>query len=370
MASIRKLPNGRYQAQFRPIPGGKQITRTGARRSDVQRWLDEQTAGIVTGAYVDPRAGRETLASFYATWSPRQVWETGTRRAVDLSLRTAPFRDESLQRITRAHIEEWVKAMQKAGLAPQTIKTRIMNIRTVLRAAVVDRKIPRDPTLGVKLPALRRPAASMRIPTTAQVRAILDGASDRYQPLFAVCAFAGLRLGEASALQLGDVDFLNRKISVRRQAQRGDRSALEVRLPKYGSEREIAAAPGLIDALAAHATALGLAGDDSAWLFPSDNGGPSAPSTVNSAWLSARGDLPYTLHDFRHFFASGLISAGCDVVTVQHALGHSKPSITLDTYSHLWPKAEDRTRSAAAALMGEVFGATDELLTIDSRASQ
>lgn len=63
----------------------------------------------------------------------------------------------------------------------------------------------------------------------------------------------------------------------------------------------------------------------------------------------------FTLHDLRHFYASGLIAAGCDVVTVQHALGHSSPSITLSTYSHLWPKAEDRTRNAAAGLMATVF---------------
>lgn len=63
----------------------------------------------------------------------------------------------------------------------------------------------------------------------------------------------------------------------------------------------------------------------------------------------------FTLHDLRHFYASGLIAAGCDVVTVQHALGHSSPSITLNTYSHLWPKAEDRTRNAAAGLMSMVF---------------
>jgi integrase len=59
----------------------------------------------------------------------------------------------------------------------------------------------------------------------------------------------------------------------------------------------------------------------------------------------------FTLHDLRHYYASGLIAAGCDVVTVQHALGHSSPTITLNIYSHLWPKAEDRTREAAEALM-------------------
>jgi len=38
-------------------------------------------------------------------------------------------------------------------------------------------------------------------------------------------------------------------------------------------------------------------------------------------------------------------------VTVQRALGHLNASVTLSTYSHLWPKAEDRTRAAAAAML-------------------
>jgi integrase len=47
---------------------------------------------------------------------------------------------------------------------------------------------------------------------------------------------------------------------------------------------------------------------------------------------------------------SGLIAAGCDVVTVQRALGHHSASFTLNKYAHLWPKTEDRTRNAAAAM--------------------
>ena len=57
--------------------------------------------------------------------------------------------------------------------------------------------------------------------------------------------------------------------------------------------------------------------------------------------------VEHRLHDLRHFYASGLINAGCDVVTVQRALGHSNPSVTLNTYGHLWPDANDRTRQAA-----------------------
>jgi hypothetical protein len=38
-------------------------------------------------------------------------------------------------------------------------------------------------------------------------------------------------------------------------------------------------------------------------------------------------------------------------VAVQRALGHGSATVTLNTYAHLWPTAEDRTRNAAAKLM-------------------
>ena len=44
------------------------------------------------------------------------------------------------------------------------------------------------------------------------------------------------------------------------------------------------------------------------------------------------------------------------MVTVQRALGHSSATTTLNTYSHLWPTAEDRTRKAAAAIMETSIG--------------
>jgi integrase len=71
----------------------------------------------------------------------------------------------------------------------------------------------------------------------------------------------------------------------------------------------------------------------------------------------------FTLYDLRHFFASGLIVDGCDVVTVHHALGHSSASITLNVYSHLWPQAEDRTRAAAGHLMATTADPADSVRT-------
>jgi hypothetical protein len=45
------------------------------------------------------------------------------------------------------------------------------------------------------------------------------------------------------------------------------------------------------------------------------------------------------------------------VVTVQRALGHAKATTTLETDSHLWPSAEDKTRTVADTLAGEVLRA-------------
>ena len=61
---------------------------------------------------------------------------------------------------------------------------------------------------------------------------------------------------------------------------------------------------------------------------------------------------------------TGLIAAGCDVVTVQRALGHGSASITLNTYAHLWPRPGDRTRDAVARMLASA----DEPLTNDQAA--
>lgn len=194
-------------------------------------------------------------------------------------------------------------------------------------------------------------------PTPAQVRAILDAADERFVGFIAVCAFAGLRLGEAAALKFDDVDFLRRQLRVRRQVQRAGGGQVEIRLPKYGSERDVPLPDELLAVLSRHVD-LGHRGD---WLFAGGEDNPPHQNTIGYWWrktLAAAGQEGIRLHDLRHFYASGLIAAGCDVVTVQRALGHAKPSTTLETYSHLWPSAEDKTRKAASTLVEEVLGAT------------
>ena len=245
--------------------------------------------------------------------------------------------------------------MDAAGLAPGTIKTRFNNVRAVFKAAHRDRLIGTDPPIGVTLSRGRRAESAMTIPTPDQVGKLISAADDWFRPFVALCAFAGLRLGEAAAPQLGDVNFLGRQLTVARQVQRAGGSKVEVRAPKYASERIVFVADGLMSLLSAHVASYPVGPEG--WLFTGPTGEPPHQNTVGYGWRKTLRDagLPgIKLHDLRHFFASGLSAEGCDVVTVQRALGHSKPTTTLNTYTHLWPTAEDRTRKAAQRLMDAV----------------
>jgi integrase len=57
------------------------------------------------------------------------------------------------------------------------------------------------------------------------------------------------------------------------------------------------------------------------------------------------------LHALRHFYASALIRHGESVKVVQKRLGHSSAVVTLDTYAHLWPDSDYRTRDAVEAAL-------------------
>ncbi len=172
----------------------------------------------------------------------------------------------------------------------------------------------------------------MTIPAVEEVGRALSAAPEWFQPFIAVCAFAGLRLGEAAGLRLEDVDFLRRSISVRRQLQGETSATTESVAPKFGSERIVYVPAELIALLAEHVRSAGVRPGE--WLF-STAGVPLNRNSAGHQWRQVRkaaGLGGYTLHDLRHFYASGLIASGCDVVTVQRALGHSLATITLGVY--------------------------------------
>lgn len=363
MASISKRPDGKWRARYRD-DAGKEHARHFARKIDGQRWLDEVTASIVTGKYVDPNAGQLSLVEFFEQWAERQIWVGGTARSMSLAVKTSTFADLQVNRIRRSHLEAWVKSMVASGLAPNTIYTRFNNVKSVLRGARIDGLMAVDPTEGVRLPRRRNLSSTMVIPAAEDVATLLDAAEDWFKPFIALCAFAGLRIGEASAIKLEDINFLGRTLRVERQIQKDPKKDPEIRAPKYNSDRTVHIPERLAHMISKHALDVGVYSDEQ-WLFRGKDGLPPHPRVMEYHWAKSFKSTSieeFNPHSLRHFFASGLIAAGCDVVTVQKSLGHKSPSVTLDTYSHLWPNAADRTRAAAASLMDDVLGSPADSL--------
>lgn len=275
-----------WRARYRNPETGQRHERSFAKQVDAVKWRRQQLDSPDRGRWVDPQAGKVSFLRYFESWERDQVWTDGTRRAMSLAVRSASFAEMDLRKIRPSHVEAWVKSMtvsspeRSAPLAPGTIKTRFVNVRSVFRAAVRDGMIATDPTGRVRLPRQREREAAMAIPTPETVRQILEAADPRFRAFVGLCAFSGLRLGEAAALQVTDVDFPRREIHVRRQVQRVNGGEVEIRLPKYNSERTVHAAQALIDMLAEH-VALGLTNE---WLFEGNAKLPPHQNTIVHRW--------------------------------------------------------------------------------------
>lgn len=212
MASIARRDYGRWRARYRDDEG-REHARHFRRRQDAQRWLDEVTTAVVAGQYVDPKAGRITFTSFYRV---RHAAGLGVDdREGDGPVRShGHLRGRSDEPAASLAPRAVGQDHDGCGLKPGTIRTRTNNVRAVLRGAVRDRVIALDPSQGLALPRVGKPEHCMTVASPRQVRAILDAADDRFVVLFALGAFAGLRLGEAAGVQVGDIDFLHRSLRV------------------------------------------------------------------------------------------------------------------------------------------------------------
>jgi hypothetical protein len=86
MASIKRREDGQWRTRYRD-DAGKEHARHFDRKVDAQQWIDETTASVVTGQYVDPKAGKTTVRQYAVAWQSAQVTRENTTRNVDVALR-------------------------------------------------------------------------------------------------------------------------------------------------------------------------------------------------------------------------------------------------------------------------------------------
>ena len=214
----------------------------------------------------------------------------------------------------------------------------------VFGAAVHDRLVATSPCLGVKLP--KKPPSTLAVLTTDQVLAFADAIAPRHRAMVLTGATTGLRPGELGGLTTGRVDFLRRTIRVDQQliSPKGGSRIGPLKTP--ASYRTVPVADATLTELSQH---LSRWPAELSFVFTTERGGPVQTRTLLEAWNLARkrvGPEWATPHHLRHYYASLLIAGGESVKVVQARLGHSSAKTTLDTYGHMWPDSEDRTRRA------------------------
>ncbi|WP_297725723.1 tyrosine-type recombinase/integrase [Mycobacterium sp.] len=92
-----------------------------------------------------------------------------------------------------------------------------------------------------------------------------------------------------------------------------------------------------------------------------------APWIIERAIPDARDSIDglpegFSFHDLRHYLASPLIASGADIKTVQARMRHTNARTTLDTYGHLWPDADESTRTAIGVVIAERMETTADRL--------
>jgi integrase len=358
MASIKRRPDGKWRARYRD-PEGRERAQHFDRKVDAERWLDTKRGELVRGDYIDPEVGRQTFRSYAEAWRDAQVHRPSTAAQLETNLRRHVypiFGNRPLSSIKRSEVQAWVKGRGEV-LAPATVTVVFRWFATILRAAIDDGVLRTSPCRGVKLP--RRERVQVVPLEVEQVLHLVETIDERYRAAVVLAAGAGLRQGEVFGLEVRHVDFLRRTVRVEQQLVQLSNASPSIGPPKTeASARTVPLPQWVIDELAAHLARYPAGPGE--LVFREADGGPIRRTAFSAkVWrptvTTAKVPAGIGMHALRHFYASLLIRHGESVKVVQSRLGHASAVETLNTYSHLWPDSDDRTRDAVdTALFGSV----------------
>ncbi len=257
---------------------------------------------------------------------------------------------ERLDQISRADIRDFIgRLIEENEFARTTIRIIMSQLTAVLNHAIEDGLIHSNPAARCGKFFKQAPVRLEEIQplTSDEVKAFLVTVlqfSHRYFALFLCAIHTGMRLSELAGLQWGDLDFLGKFLTVRRQALRG-----RIEPTKTDQIRRIDMSDALIEALHQHRQAQREArlkkgsNEIPRWVFANNKGNPPDMQNVKNRHfypnLDKAGLRRIRFHDLRHTFASLLVQDGQPLAYVKEQLGHSSIKLTVDVYFHLQPGA-------------------------------
>ncbi len=317
---------------------------------------------IRRGRYVDPNADQRLFQDVASQWIETKLDvkpATLGRYQRELRVYINPtWGGKTLREITPNELQSWVNKLSKGGykaelpgkrkprpLSPRSIRNIVKVVMAaVFEYAITNKWIRENPAKLVTTPRIVSKDEDMVFLTVPEVELLADEAAAKGRDvdglLVRFLAYTGVRINEALALQIQDLDFRNRKARIRRTWSDDGEGKMQLGTPKSGEARTIALPPSLIPQLEEQAAGQ----SKNEFLFRAKRGGyihdhswrtriwyPS----VRNAGMEGEGA---NIHSLRHTYASIAIACGADVKTLQKQLGHATASITLDVYAGLWPE--------------------------------
>ena len=250
-------------------------------------------------------------------------------------------------------------------MSPPTIDKAYRTLRACLETAVLDGKALSNPARRIETPDQNHREPFFL--TADRVDAIANEVAPRFRSLVYLLAYTGLRMGEATALRVRNVDLLRGTLLVSENSPEVGGRKLVATKTKTKTIRSISISSSLVAELATHLDNFGLRGPDGkldpdGWVFTSERGRQVRQNNWRTRVFQAacirlgivrRGPdgepEPPRVHDLRHTAASLAAKAGYSLHEVKEMLGHSTIKTTSDLYLHLFDDMKGARGSVGCA---------------------
>jgi integrase len=364
--------------------GGKRRRRQFPTRAEAEAYLKRAVSTISTGAA--SRSGvRLTIAEIVSQWAD-EAEQRAARGEIERStaegyqthaglIWAEPLAHIDAAEASFADFENLARVITAASTLT-TARNRFTAVRMAIGWGVRKGYLDRNRAKDVKITSARGKRAERgRVPGRADLKrlaaAILPAAArpdpDVISAFFATALFTGARLSEILALTEADVDLARGLITI---SKRLDRHG-QIGPPKSVSAYRSIPIAGPLASVLTTWLALRPATDPvvaerlgGGLVFANTRGRPLNGSNIRyRGWvpLMRRAGLAdgagrplYRIHDLRHAAASVLIDQGLEAKMIQHMMGHSSVSVTLDIYGHLF--ADDLAAARIRSALESGFG--------------
>lgn len=341
----------------------RQVERTAYGLSEARKLEASMQAQYTSGA---PHSGGMTVSELYEEYMQAKKHEVRASTFANsekfLRLYVIPIVGcARINKLTNLVLQDWKNQLNSSHLSTTSKKHVYAEFRALLNYAIKMTYLEKNPLLSVgnfKDPYFRKPQDRLHFYTPEQfvryiheARKVAEQSNSLtdwgYFVFFMIAYYTGMRKGEINALTWNDIegDIIHIRHSVTQKLKGDD----VITPPKNKSSyRDLQIPLPLLDALHEHKARQEQIPGFSDNLYVCGGIRCLRDTSIdkrNRSFANSAGLPRITIHDFRHSHASLLANSGINIQEVARRLGHSNVEMTWNTYSHLYPKEEERALS-------------------------